>query len=97
MTPGAPSAAQHHSTGKKSRLKKYRREASPGDAVLTWPSEEGIQALVPGEPPSASELAALSAAYQQRIRESPLWEAMIKEFGEQKAAELLKECKAKLR
>ena len=63
---------------------------------MMWPSEEGVQALVPGEPPSASELAALSAAYQQRIRESPLWDAMIKEIGEQKAAEMLKEFKAKL-
>lgn len=82
--------------GKKSRLKKLRREPSPGDAVLMWPSEEGIQALMPGEPPSASELAALSAAYQQRVRESPLWDAMVKELGEQKAAEVLKEFKAKL-
>jgi hypothetical protein len=33
----------------------------------------------------------MTAAYQERIRKSPLWDQMVKEFGEQKATEMLKE------
>ena len=82
--------------GKKSRLKKHRRERSPIDAPYMWASEAGIHALVPGEPPSAGELEGMSARYQEKIRKSPLWDTMVKEFGAQKAAEMLKEFKAKL-
>jgi hypothetical protein len=38
----------------------------------------------------------MTEAYQQRIRNSPLWDQMVKEFGEQKAAEMLKEFKVKI-
>ena len=31
-------------------------------------------------------------AYQDRIRKSELWAQMVKEFGEQKATEMLKRC-----
>jgi hypothetical protein len=44
-----------------------------------------------GLPPTASEIAAMTAAYQERIRKSPLWDQMVREFGEQKATEMLKE------
>jgi len=81
--------------GKKSRLQKLRHEV-PADSPLMWPVDDGIQALVPGRAPSSEELAAMSAAYQERVRKSPLWGLMVKEFGEQKAAEMLKEFKAKL-
>ena len=81
--------------GKKSRLKKLRHEL-PTNAPLMWPVEDGIQALVPGQPPSGEELAAMTSAYQERIRKSPLWDLMVKEFGEQKAVEMLSEFKAKL-
>ncbi len=33
----------------------------------------------------------MAAAYQDRIRQSPLWDQMVKEFGEKKATEMLKE------
>ncbi len=75
--------------GKKSRLKKLRH-AVP----LVWPVEQGIQALVPGQAPSSDELAKMTAAYQENIRKSPIWDLMVKEYGEQKAREMLKEFKA---
>jgi hypothetical protein len=40
---------------------------------------------------------ALSSKFQEQIRSSPLWEMMVKEFGETKAKELLKECKGEIR
>jgi hypothetical protein len=77
--------------GKKSRLKKLRREGVTADGPLMWGSEEGLHALGVDPPPTASEVAAMAAAYQDRIRKSPLWDQMVREFGEQKATEMLKE------
>jgi len=77
--------------GKKSRLKKLRHEVP-----LMWPVEQGIQALVPGQAPSVDELARMTAVYQENIRKSPIWDLMVKEFGEQKATEMLKDFKAKV-
>jgi hypothetical protein len=77
--------------GKKSRLKRLRRERIIADGPVMWGSEEGVHALGVGPPPTALEIAAKTADYQERIRKSPLWDQMVKEFGEQKATELLKE------
>ena len=61
-----------------------------------WGSEEGVHALGVGQPLTPSEVAAMTAAYQERIRKSPLWDQMIREFGEQKATEMLKEFTVKI-
>ena len=61
-----------------------------------WMGEEGVHAIGVGQPPSPLETAAMTENYQQRIRNSPLWDKMVKEFGEQKAAEMLKEFKVKI-
>jgi hypothetical protein len=61
-----------------------------------WGSEGGVNALGVGQPPSLLETAAMTEAYQQRIRKSPLWDKMVNEFGGQKATEMLKEFKVKL-
>ncbi len=34
--------------------------------------------------------------YQEKIRQSPMWDEMVKEYGHKKAEELLKQCKAEL-
>jgi hypothetical protein len=61
-----------------------------------WSSEDGIHALGCGQPPTALEIAKMTADYQEQIRTSPLWEQMVKEFGEKKATELLKECTVRI-
>jgi len=38
----------------------------------------------------------MTEAYQQRIRNSPLWDQMVRDFGEQKATEILKEFKVQI-
>lgn len=58
--------------------------------------DDGIHAVGVGPVPSILETAAMTEAYQQRIRNSPLWDKMVKEFGEQKATEMLKEFKVKI-
>ena len=81
--------------GKKSRLKKLRR-GEIVDGPLMWANEEGVHALQHGQPPTVVEVAAMASAYQERIRKSPLWNQMVKEFGEQKAGEMLKEFTVKI-
>jgi hypothetical protein len=81
--------------GKKSRLKRERRESVDADAVM-WGSEDGVHALGIGQLPTVLETAAMTEAYQQRIRKSPLWDKMVKEFGEQKATEMLREFTVKI-
>jgi hypothetical protein len=80
--------------GKKSRLKKERRGGA--DAPLMWGSEDGVHALGVGQSPTFLEIATMTEAYQQRIRRSPLWDKMVKEYGEQKATEMLKEFRVKI-
>lgn len=90
--------------GRKSRLKKLRREnkAKPGvdinpDQLPVWQDSEGLHSIMPGEPPSEEKLAEMTAAYQKNIRNSPLFKEMVKQFGKEKAEKLLKECKVELR
>lgn len=39
----------------------------------------------------------LTRKFQEQIRQSEMWPQMVAEFGEQKAAELLAQCKGELR
>lgn len=82
--------------GKKSRLKRERKERGVEHAEPSmWLDEDGIHVIGVGQPPGVLETAAMSEAYQQQIRNSPLWEEMVKAFGEQKAADMLKEFRVK--
>jgi len=39
----------------------------------------------------------LTINFQKELRNSPLWDEMVAEFGEKRAEELLKECKGELK
>ncbi len=52
--------------------------------------------LVPGVPPSPEILDEMTRLYQQNIRNSPLWEEMVKQFGEEEAERILREFQVKL-
>lgn len=39
----------------------------------------------------------LSKAYQEQLRNSPLWDEMLREFGPEKAEQLLLQCRAERR
>lgn len=45
----------------------------------------------------AEMLEEMTKQYQENIRNSPLWDIMVKQFGAEKAEALLKECRAELR
>ena len=39
----------------------------------------------------------LTENFQREIKESELWDQMVKEFGEERAEEILRECKAEIK
>jgi hypothetical protein len=58
-----------------------------------WLDEQGMHAVVPGTPdPDTFER--MTEIYQQKIRQSPMWDQMVSEFGLEKAEQLLKQCRA---
>jgi hypothetical protein len=57
--------------------------------------EEGVHVMMPGTQPSPGQLDEMTMMFQDNIRNSPIWNEMVKEFGLEKAEELLKQCRAK--
>jgi hypothetical protein len=84
--------------GKQQKLKAQRRaerKATPAPS-LSWQDKEGIHFIAPGVPqPGFQEK--LTENFQKQIRHSPLWPQMVTEFGEEKALELLGQCKAEIK
>jgi hypothetical protein len=64
-----------------------------GDELPMWMDEQGLHAMVPGSP-APDTFERLTELYQQKIRNSPLWDEMVSEFGLAKAEQLLKEFRA---
>jgi hypothetical protein len=60
-------------------------------AVPMWMDQQGLHALLP----RGHTYERLTEQYQQSIRNSPMWDEMVREFGLQKAEQLLKQCRAK--
>ncbi|MFQ5771656.1 MAG: hypothetical protein ACE5HX_14065 [bacterium] len=83
--------------GKKSRLKKEKRSHSSNQVLHTGMGPDGYHAFITGDRPSESELEKMTAEYRANIRKSPSWKEILRQFGEEKAEEILKECKVELR
>ena len=58
---------------------------------------DGLHVLLPGTPPSPETLDEMTKVYQQNIRESPLWDEMVREFGEEEAERLLMKFRVEVR
>lgn len=84
--------------GKKSRLKRERRELRAQNILPVWDDEAGIHTVVPVLPGvSTSEMQKkMTIEYQKTIKESPVWSKIVEEFGKEKAEALLKQCEAKI-
>ena len=80
--------------------KKYKKccmsDSSPS-LPATWTDEEGLHVLTEGAKPTSSEIEKMTKEYQNQIRNSPLWDKMVKQYGEEKAEELLSEFKAEVK
>jgi hypothetical protein len=64
---------------------------------FSWEDNDGIHLVAPGSSPSPEELKKMTTEYQKQIRNSPLWDEMVKNYGEKEAKKLLKEFKAEAR
>ena len=82
--------------GRRSRTKRERKQPPP-PLPIAWAEGDGIHALLSGESPSAAQLAELSRQYQDSIRRSPLWHEMVKQFGKERAEELLRDFRVETR
>jgi len=90
--------------GKKKRQRSKRRKQRKRNRVtatllpdsgLTWMDEGGVHALLPGEQPPPKFLELLTESFQKELRNSPMWDQMVEQFGEQEAEKLIKQCQAK--
>ena len=83
------------------RKNRKRGERKKGQAAsepaLSWFDTAGLHALVPGAAPSPEALEEASRLYQQSIRNSPFWDGMVKQFGEEEAERLLLKCRVEAR
>jgi hypothetical protein len=70
--------------------------AHPGLPAPAWMEDDGMHVLIPDEGPPP-DLDTLSRAFQDKIRQSPLWETMVAEFGAEKAQSVLKNFKVELK
>jgi hypothetical protein len=59
--------------------------------------EEGMHVVSKGQRPSIQEQERMTAAYQQKIRKSPLWKQMVRDYGQEQAEEMLKEFQVEVR
>ena len=84
---------------KKSRNRKKkerRKKENENPPSYLWQDKEGFHGLIPGQRPSDEQVEEMTRKYQEEIRNSPLWDKMLKKFGREKAEELLKECRVKI-
>jgi len=65
--------------------------------IGSWIEEDGLHCITPDSPSSPEQLEKMNKEYQKQIQNSPLWNEMVKQFGENKAEELLKEFQVKLK
>lgn len=84
--------------GKQGKLKAQRRAERQAAIVAgqVWQDEEGFHLVAPGAPPRGFK-EKLTENFQKQILNSPLWPQMVAQFGEEKALELLRQCKADIK
>ena len=74
---------------KKPKKKKHRKTQQQGNDELHF--------LMGGVQPSDEFNQVLNDEFQRRLRESPFFDDMVRQFGLEKAEELLKQCKVEPR
>lgn len=79
--------------------KKYKKCCMLSDSLpsISWMDKNGIHFVSAGKEQSIEKLEEMTKEYQKSIRNSPIWDVMVKEYGEDRAEELLKEFKVELK
>ena len=85
--------------GKKKNRNKRHKKRNPQTATprspLGWMDEGGVHALLPAKQPPPEFLELLTENFQREVRNSPLWDQIVREFGEEEAEKLIQQCQAK--
>jgi hypothetical protein len=86
-------------SGKKFKKCCLSAYVDPGKAEFpnAWMESDGIHIIEEGLPPTPDSLSAATKIYQENIRNSPLWDEMVKKFGEDEAERLLTQFRVKMR
>jgi hypothetical protein len=74
-----------------------KRGEPPTAHAIAWLENDGIHVVSSGPLPSEAALGQMTRRCQERLRRSPLWAQMVKEYGEEKADQLLRQCRVELR
>lgn len=70
----------------------------PDVVIPSWVEPDGVHTMLPADLYEGPEmLEEMSKDFQRRIRQSPLWDQMVEHYGQEKAEELLSQCRAELR
>ena len=56
----------------------------PLDQSFSWTDNDGIHFAAPGSPPSPERLEKMTKEYQKQIRNSPLWDEIVKDTEKRK-------------
>ena len=88
--------------GKKRKKRQLPKRAGPKKSSSTlpafqWMGKDGLHTIQPGLAPSPEQIEAVTKEYQKQIRNSPLWEMMVEQYGEEQAQEMLKEFRYEVR
>ena len=87
-----------HSKRHRATSRVRRRRDATGSTAATpeaWLAHDGIHMLLPGVP-TPELLEKLSQNFQEQLRRSPLWNELIKQYGQERAEQILQQCRAQL-
>ena len=62
-----------------------------------WIDDQGVHAILPGERPDPQMLQRMSEAFQQKLRDSPMYQQLVDAHGPVKAEKIIQQCRAELR
>ena len=77
------------------REKQRRSKQLPSSLNDSWVDDDGLHFIGQGGQPTPEDYEKMTKTYQEKIRNSPMWNQWVKQFGKEKAEEMLKECVAK--
>ena len=81
--------------GSGKKFKKCCRLKQISAPSFSWLENDGFHFAAPGPQLSPEQLKKMTKEYQKQIRNSPMWDEMVRKFGKDKAEELLRQCQAK--
>jgi hypothetical protein len=82
--------------GSGKKIKKCCMIKSDITFAQSWMENDGMHIISPIGPSTPQELEEMTKKYQKNIKSSPIWSEMVKQYGAEKAEEMLKEFQVKI-